>query len=550
MTKWIMKKLYSAIFVVLILLMHLSSFQYSFAQQFTINDMVKFTEHSNFIKEFQIPLKEIGLGGITTDPNGDVWFDHSTNKTSTIIKMELSSGKFTQYDVVGNTVSDTPVINLAKGQLVFDNARNVLWFTDARTNSVGKLDVKSGKIQLMTIPTQNAGPMGIALSPDNKNVWFAEILGNKIASLDVESNKIIEYSTGQDGGPIFLTFDNNGQLWASLLSHKLIVVDPRTLIPGFTIPFSIILPKPDIFSPFGITVINDKSGSQRIFVSDHGSSRIISSYIDLQTYTSYWTSPSQPYPVTLPSQLVDDKSGNIYIAEHGGNRIAKINVNSGIMTEYEIPTGPLSTTLFVAISNDGKKVWFTEWASNKIAYLDTTIPVPLNLYVKNDHVRLDLSSSKSLEVVLERNSTISSPISFREVDLSVIGMTDSGLKGVTYSVSTPRFDLENNTKVESQINLKADERALPGNYNIMVRASASEKDSNLIISQLYPISIVLDVPTPSNNQNSIIKNERISGNLMLHQLIQLLFVAVAIGLIGFLVYSRIRRSKSTKIGEK
>ena len=71
---------------------------------------------------------------------------------------------------------------------------------------------------------------------------------------------------------------------------------------------------------------------------------------------SYWTSPSQAYPQTLPSQIVSDKAGhNIYFAEHGGNRISKIDTKSGIMTEYDIPTGPLSTAVFIAISDDSKK---------------------------------------------------------------------------------------------------------------------------------------------------------------------------------------------------
>jgi hypothetical protein len=30
------------------------------------------------------------------------------------------------------------------------------------------------------------------------------------------------------------------------------------------------------------------------------------------------------------------------------------------MTEYDIPTGPLSTAVFLAISDDAEKVWFTE----------------------------------------------------------------------------------------------------------------------------------------------------------------------------------------------
>lgn len=188
--------------------------------------MVTYEKQSKFIKEFKIPLSERGLKGITTDPLGNVWFYHSTYNTSTIARFNPASLKFTKYNVVGKTVVDNAIVNLAGGQLVFDGATNIIWFTDARTNSIGKLDVKSGKIQLIDIPTARSGPMGIILSPDDKSVWFAEITGNKIANLDIQSKKIVEYpifisansmtGTSEDNGPTFLTFDSKGVLWVTL----------------------------------------------------------------------------------------------------------------------------------------------------------------------------------------------------------------------------------------------------------------------------------------------------------------------------------------------
>src|SRR6266581_4339896 len=163
------------------------------AQPITLKDMVSYEKQSNFIKEFKIPLTERGLKGITTDTLGNAWFYHSTFNDSTILRLEMTTMKFTPYSVSGKTTVDNAIINLAGGQLVFDNGNNVIWFTDARTNSIGKLDVKSGDIQLVIIPTPKAGPMGIVLSPDGKSIWFAEITGNKIANLDIHSNKIIEY---------------------------------------------------------------------------------------------------------------------------------------------------------------------------------------------------------------------------------------------------------------------------------------------------------------------------------------------------------------------
>src|SRR6266487_2600412 len=378
-------------------------------QLITVKDLVTYQRQSSFFKEFKIPLQDRGLKGITIDSHSNPWFYHSTNKSSTVVRLEMAGMRFTQYNVEGKTAVDNAIINLAGGQLVFDGVRNTIWFTDARTNSIGKLDITSGKIRLFNIPTPNSGPMGIILSPDSKTIWFTEITGNKIAALDIESSnnnssRIFEYPVtgpvGQDSGPTFLTFDNKGILWVTMsYSHSILRVEPWALVPGSKAmgmsTFS--LPKPDTFSPFGVVVTSSSNSNnntsnknntvEKIFLSDHGSSRVIlsSGNIDsdpLQSYTSYWTSPSKTYPTTLPSQLVVDNSGSsIYFPEHGGNKISKIETKSGIMTEYDIPTGPLSTALFIAVSEDGKKVWFTEWASNKIAYLDTTIPVPFRMQV-------------------------------------------------------------------------------------------------------------------------------------------------------------------------
>jgi len=110
---------------------------------------------SNFIKEFKIPINEKGLKGIATDSEGNAWFYHQTNKTSTMIKYNPENNTFDSYPIEGKTVTDNTVINLAGRQIIFDERRNSIWFTDARTNSIGSLNINSGKIALTKIPTNN-----------------------------------------------------------------------------------------------------------------------------------------------------------------------------------------------------------------------------------------------------------------------------------------------------------------------------------------------------------------------------------------------------------
>jgi streptogramin lyase len=584
----------------LLLLVFSFHFHYAYSQlgdQTLTKDMITYSKQSNFIKEFKIPnnIQELGLKGITVDSEGNVWFYHATNKTSTVIKFNPQNENFTQYDVKGKTVVDNAIINLAGGQLIFDSKRSIVWFTDARTNSIGKLDTENGKIELVSIPTLNSGPMGITLSPDGKNVWFTEITGNKISSLDVKSNRIFEYPTGEESGPTFLTFDSTGILWVTQsYSNNILQLQPWMLVPNSNTSMgmsTITLPQPDRFSPFGIAVVDTKDNSSKmqkasLFVSDHSSSRVIVSTLGandtisniLESYTSYWTSPSKKYPATLPSQIVVDKATErVYFPQHGGNRISKIDIKSGMMTEYDIPTGPLSTAVFIAVSDDGKKAWFTEWASNKIAYLDTAIKIPLNVELRDENenssspIDIKANQPKTLSVrlnAIEKNnnySSIMSPaISLTKVEMAVVGMTDLGLKGITYDAEPQRIDMEKNSTAESRVNLNLVQQGNKNNapiildqYTLMIKASVPEKDQ-LFVSLLSPVMVKLDLPTITrsvqgndNGQRHGQENQEwigeFVGDLSFRNIVRVTAVSAAIGLIGYIIYMRIKRSKSQKM---
>lgn len=540
------------------------------AQQPSPQNFVTYEKHSAFIKEFKVPINERGLKGIATDNEQNVWFYHATTNSSTIIKMSKEGHNFTNYGILGNTTADSAVINLAGGQLLFDNSSNVIWFTDARTNSLGKLDIKTSKIELFSIPTNNSGIMGLVLSPDRKIVWFTEIIGNNLASLDIESKKITEYGTGENSGPTLLTFDSKGVLWVTLsYANSILRVEPWLLIPGSNSigMYSIPLEKPDFFSPFGVAT-TQVNGIEKIFLSDHGSSRVIVSNIssDLKNYTSYWTSPSTALPMALPSQVVSDKAGNIFFAEHGGNKIGKISTDNGIMTEFDIPTGPLATSIFLAVSENGNRIWFTEWESNKIAYLDNTVQIPLTLSVKNYEstaagadmkpIILKQDDSHSVDVTLTLNNNVSSLILPNATALSVVGMTDAGLKGIVYSSKPEQVNLTAVPDSDVKIDLKVElEEAVSGSYTTMIRASFLEKDG-LMISLLYPQLIELDVPnkplvaTKTENFQEFLSENPKSEPLELTfiSLIRTGAIAIVILLVGYLLYRKVGKRIKFKKG--
>ena len=535
---------------ILFISLYVTVIRFSNAQQTQggIDDkLVSYEKKSNFIKEFHVPIEERGLRGITTDSQGNAWFLHSTNETSAIVKLEPDSGKFTQYPEEGETIADNPVINLAAGQLVFDKERNTVWFTDARVNSIGKLDIASGQIKLWQIPTKNAGPMGIVLSPEGKSLWFAEIIGNNIARFDIQSEKIVEYQTGENSGPTLLTFDEKGQLWVSLsFSDSVMLAQIGNLSSNSSVGMvKMSLPKPDRFAPFGIAIAGGK-----LYVSDHGSNRVIvaDENSGLQSYDVYWTSSSSSpalIPTTLPGEVVVDKHGNIFFPQHGGNRISEIRQDDGLMTEYNIPTGPLSTVLFLTASDDGR-VWFTEWASNKVAYLDTLVKVPFELQVQQKSIALTKSGAATLSVSINSASNATNnSLSLSQIEVGLTGMTESGPTGITYQANPPRVNLQDNISIESVIQIQTQENAKPGTYTAMVRIQAPEQDG-LVVSRLYPVKVVLNVPQPTNGQTGESASNQSSTLFEIRDLVRAIAIAAVVGLVGFIVYRRVKRKKHAR----
>ena len=93
----------------------------------------------------------------------------------------------------------------------------------------------------------------------------------------------------------------------------------------------------------------------------------------------------------------------------------------------------------------------------------------------------------------------------------------------------------------------------------MVRATALEnKDNNSLVSLLYPVQIMLDVPAPPINQqqpqqtyhNSISNNYQVAIKgffdfTSLGGILRIFPLLAAIGLIAYIVYRRIERSRKT-----
>jgi virginiamycin B lyase len=249
----------------------------------------------------------------------------------------------------------------------------------------------------VNIPTPGAFPFRIIVDGKGR-VWFTELLGNRIGSYDPASGELSEYSVPtQFAGPADLTLDNHGLLWFTEAYNESVASFDLTTKSFFEYHFSTIDPTQYVASPVGISM----APNGIVWLADHGGNWLVEFNSTSNRIIRYPTHfpPPQTYPISLVNDLVLDSHGRIWFAEHGGNSIGFLDPGTQEMVEYAIPTGPLSTALWLALAPNGD-VWFTEWSSNKIGVVHADVPVPFSVTASQDHLNLETGSQSSLSLTL------------------------------------------------------------------------------------------------------------------------------------------------------
>ncbi|HYZ96576.1 MAG TPA: hypothetical protein VE524_08265 [Nitrososphaeraceae archaeon] len=138
-------------------------------------------------------------------------------------------------------------------------------------------------------------------------------------------------------------------------------------------------------------------------------------------------------------------------------------------------------------------------------------------------------------------------------------MTDSGPKGITYSFNPQRMNLTESNKENSllKLNMIKDDVIRSENNTLMIIASVFDKD-NLTTSILQPLPIsiiklddsyasslpfpssILEETTANFKNYDALKNSNTSSEVNLIDIIKYLSLLIAILLIGFIVYKRIK----------
>jgi len=166
--------------------------------------------------------------------------------------------------------------------------------------------------------------------------------------------------------------------------------------------------------------------------------------------------PPEVYPISLVNDVAVDNQGGVWFTEHGGNSISYLYPGARRMVEYAIPTGPLSTALWLALAPNGN-VWFTEWSSNKIGVVHANLPIPLTLSTPNDYLTIPAGGQANMALELS-----SQALEWSGEYVYSWPSYNPGDVNVTFSPA--QASLNGETSVQSQTVVTVSPHTLPGEY--------------------------------------------------------------------------------------
>jgi len=262
-------------------------------------------------KEYPLPTPNSGPHGIIPDKAGNIWY--TGNAAGLIGKLDPKTGKITEYKMPNPKATDPHT-------MVFLNDGTMI-FTVQAGNFVGSLDPKApnGNIKLVSPPTANARPYGIRLN-SKEIAFFDEFNAPNIGSIDPKTMKITEYPLPDKGARprrIWVAKDDTvwyGDYARGYLGH----LDPATKkVDEFKSPGGedskpyAILETPD----GAIWYVETGEDTHNVLVRFNPSSK------KFQT----WPIPSGGGTVR---NMDIDQSGNLWLAESGVGKLARVKIKS------------------------------------------------------------------------------------------------------------------------------------------------------------------------------------------------------------------------------
>jgi streptogramin lyase len=293
------------------------------------------------IAEFPVLTAGASPLGITTGPDGNVWFT------------ENQADHIGMINPTTHAVSEFAIPTAASGPSgITAGPDGNVWFTEFAANQIGMMNLSTHVISQFPIPTAGSGPSGITAGPDG-NLWFTEFNAGQIAEINPGTHVVTEFPLPTAAsGPMGITAGPDGNIWFTESAGNNIGTISPTM---HTINES---PIPQSGSqPFEIAAGSNGS----MFFTENATNGI--GEINVSTFAiakaNIPTGSSGPYGITSGAD------GNIWFTESSASKIGELGISNGVMGETDVPTAGATEIT----AGPGGTLWFTEASGNQIGEL-------------------------------------------------------------------------------------------------------------------------------------------------------------------------------------
>jgi len=477
---------------------------------------------------------------ITVAPNGLVWF--AETNSGNIGMFDPNSESFTEFENSewpdGARSMMWGMDYSSDGSIWYtDSTFDSIWRFDTSSGEYDRLEYPSSK----SLTNINIESLPQRLKVIGSDIFVNDFTGNKITILDIAQGvggEVI-YTSIQSPLPDGFTgdfeIDQNDNLWytnwfpdstGALIKFDLPKYMQATQDSGkddkYLQEFVEFYDFPnDLNTANGLTTDSDG----KIWIVDTSSNYFFRFDPLTDKFTKYTTStPSQPSygnntgmiksPVSRPYWISSDDN-NLVFNEQTSNRIGIFDTQKESLIEYSIPsrnpgwadcgvitdytesTGifdtqkeslveyftPDSADCGVAqvfgfdIMND--KIWFTEWAENKIGVIDTAKALPISVDVDTDLVNVKKGEKSTLNLTLTYKDT-----SIHDT-IEIISTNTAPYQSFAYIYTTSERNIIQNNQEIIEITVYTSEKSLPGAYKLLVGGQTDQ----VVVSKFIDIII-------------------------------------------------------------
>jgi streptogramin lyase len=339
-----------------------------------------------------------------------------------------------------------------------------VWATDPSGNQLVAMDPSSGQVTAVKLPTNSSFPYTLTIGPDNE-LWFPELFVSKIGELSANGT-LREYSLpgGANAEPSQIIFANSTTGYYSDVgaggagTGGIYSFDVSHFAPK-------LLASKNLTDPSSLTI-----ALGALWVALHGASSVASYNFTTKDWSYYPTTPVSWNPTTLP-YFVSANGSSVWLNEHYGNRIARIDPRTASMTEYSEANGMVNGSIIgnaLMFALGGGRAWFTEWTGNVLGYVDGSYAPGFSTSIAgNDTVIVDRGSSASVNFLVH-DTTHQGPLNITFADSESLTSTPSNL---SFTAASTSFSPPRGGESSIKVTIAPSQSLSPGTYTAILTAS-------------------------------------------------------------------------------